>query len=340
MYRCTLLTLVARRSSSAVFNIYRDRVKLDSSSSNSYNDATAGEGTRSYYVTAVNAAGQSSPSNVISVLVDRTPPVVNNAAFSADPKSASQATDTLTAQVADPLVNNTASGIATAQYYDPVQEAWLPMTLNGGTATATITTFGATYPSGIYAFQVRTTDKAGNASQPTTAYLDVYNPSGGYTAGHGTITPDGSTSNPGDTLPAETGNNMRADFNFSIKYATSTDTTPTGSSIFTWGSSCNNPHSNCFTMTTDFGGAVVPAWLIVNTTASTATFQGSATLSQGTTSLGTSYPVRITTTSGAMTGVTSRYLLRIYPTGSNPDTAAPLYQASGDLTGGQVVLHG
>lgn len=298
------------------------------------------DGTYTVSGTAADRAGNTSTAATTAVDLDTTTPVVSSAFFSTDPKSVSQPADTLTTQLSDPVVNSASSGIETAQYYDPVQQAWLPMMLNGTTATATITTSATAYPSGMYAFKVRTTDNADNVSQPVTVYLDIYNPSRGYAAGHGTITPSGSTSNHGDTLPAETGNNVRADFNFTVKYATATDTTPSGSSIFTWGSNCNSPHSNCFSMTTDFSGAVVPSWFIVDTTTGTATFQGSATLSQGATNLGSGYPVRITTTSGPISGTTSNYLLQIYPAGSNPDTATPLYQASGDLMGGQVVMHG
>lgn len=322
------------------YNIYRDNALIGSSSTGSYTDNSAPEGTDSYYVTAVNPAGESSPSNAVAVLVDRTPPVVSGPSLTADPKSVSQSADILNAQVSDPLVNNSASGLASAQYYDPIQQVWLPMTLNGATATAAITFSATAYPSGIYPFEVRAADNAGNLSSPVTVYLDVYDPSGGHAAGHGTITPNSGTSNPGDTLPTESGGNPRADFNFTVKYAAPTDTTPSGSSIFTWGSNCNSPHSDCFSMTTDLSGAVVPSWLIVDATTYTATFQGSASLTQGTTSLGTGYPVRITTTSGAVTGATSHYLLQIYPIGSNPDVATPLYQASGDLIGGQIIVHG
>lgn len=58
------------------YNVYRDGTKIDSTTSASYTDTTAPEGTDSYYVTAVNGAGESSPSNTVTVLVDRTAPAI------------------------------------------------------------------------------------------------------------------------------------------------------------------------------------------------------------------------------------------------------------------------
>jgi hypothetical protein len=58
------------------YDVYRDGTKIDSSTSASYVDTSATDGTHSYYVTAVNAAGESSPSNTVSVLVDNTKPTI------------------------------------------------------------------------------------------------------------------------------------------------------------------------------------------------------------------------------------------------------------------------
>jgi hypothetical protein len=56
------------------YGIYRDGTKIDSTDNGSYTDNSAPEGTHEYYVTAVNSAGESSPSNTVNVLVDRTAP--------------------------------------------------------------------------------------------------------------------------------------------------------------------------------------------------------------------------------------------------------------------------
>ena len=79
---------------------------------------------------------------------------------------------------------------------------------------------------------------------------------------------------------------------------------------------------------------IAPAWLVQPMRAVSALLSAFPDIV-----LGTAFLVRITTFSGGATGVPSHYLLRIYPQGSNPDSATPLYQASGDLAGGQIVLH-
>lgn len=393
------------------YNIYRNGTNIGSTTNTTYTDNTAPEGTDTYDVTAVNASGESSPSNPpVSALVDRTAPTitytpnpinawynspttitfnctdntggsgvasysppqtesadgsyiltgtctdnagnsssvnvtvnidqtaptVSNVTLATDPLTVNQTT-TLSATVADNL-----SGVSKAEYYtgtDPGQGSGTAMSISSGSATATVGSFAA---AGMHTYYVRSEDNAGNWSNPTSVTLDVYNPSGGYAAGHGSIVPNGSTSNtnPGDTLPTETGNNLKANFDFTIKYASSSSTVPTGTSTFTWGSTCNNPHSDCFVVTTDT--TVAPSvgslsWLIVPGD-NTATFQGVAALSQGTTNLGNNFPVRVTVT-GTTTTSPGHYVLQVFNIGDNPDTAAPLYQASGDLIGGAVVMH-
>jgi hypothetical protein len=61
-----------------LYNVYRNNVKIDSTSTNSYSDMTAPEGDNTYYVTAVNT-GESSSSNSVYVTVDRTLPGVTYA---------------------------------------------------------------------------------------------------------------------------------------------------------------------------------------------------------------------------------------------------------------------
>jgi hypothetical protein len=59
-----------------LYSIYRDGNQIDSTSTTTYTDGTAPEGTDSYYVTALDQSGESGPSNDVNVLVDRTPPTV------------------------------------------------------------------------------------------------------------------------------------------------------------------------------------------------------------------------------------------------------------------------
>lgn len=395
------------------YNVYRNNggTPIGSTTSTTYSDTSAPEGTDSYYITAVNGSGESPASNTVGVLVDRTDPTitysvspmpnsagwnnssvtvsfscsdntggsgiascsspqtestdgqytltgyatdnagntssanvtinldqtaptVSSVALATDPLPVNQTT-TLSANVADNL-----SGVAKAEYYtgtDPGQGNGTPMTITNGVASATVGNYAT---AGMYTYYVRTEDNAGNWSMPMSVTLDVYNPTGGYTAAHGFVTPSGPTSNPGDTLPTESGNNLMATLDYTVKYVSSTSTLPTGTSTFTWGSTCNSPKSNCFVVTTDT--TVTPAigslsWLIVPGD-NTATFEGTATLSQGSTTIGTNYPIKVSVV-GTTTTTPGHYELQVYPTGSDPNTATPLYQASGDLTGGSVVMH-
>jgi fibronectin type 3 domain-containing protein len=250
------------------------------------------DGTYTLTGTATDNAGNSANVSA-TVKIDSTLPTVANVTLATDPLAVNNTT-TLSANVTD---NAGGSGISKAEYYtgtDPGAGNGTAMSLTGGTASATV---GSYATAGMHTYYVRAQDNAGNWSTPMSVTLDVYNPAGGYAAGHGSVVPNGPTSNtnPSDVLPTETGNNLKANFDFTVKYVNSTDTTPTGTSAFTWGSTCNNPHANCFVVTTDT--TVTPAigslaWLVVpgdNTT----TFQGTASVSQGSTSLGTNYPVRI-----------------------------------------------
>jgi streptogramin lyase len=320
-------------SGAASYNIYRNGTKVGSSTTATYTDNSAPEGTDTYYVTTVNSAGESSPSNSVSILVDRTPPTISNVTLAQNPL-ATGSTTSVSATVADNL-----SGIAKAEYYigkDPGQGNGTTMTISNGTATATVGPFST---AGIYTIYVRDQDSVGNWSQPVAVNADVYNPSSGYTAGHGFITPNGATSNPGDNLPAVSGPNVKATLDFTIKYASSTSTMPTGMSTFTWGSgNCKKTTNPCFVVTADT--SVNPnalSWLVVPGD-NTVTFQGIASVSLNGQTLGTDYVMRVNII--ATTDTTpGHYELQVYQAGSNPDTSTPVYQASGDLTGGAVLVH-
>lgn len=70
------LTWTASTTASS-YNVYRNGVKVGSSTTASFTDTSLpSDGTYSYYVTAVNASGESSSSNTISVLADTTPPTI------------------------------------------------------------------------------------------------------------------------------------------------------------------------------------------------------------------------------------------------------------------------
>ena len=60
------------------YNIYANGTVVGTSTTNSYIDNSPTSGSNTYYVTAVNGSGESSPSNTINVTVDNTAPVVTN----------------------------------------------------------------------------------------------------------------------------------------------------------------------------------------------------------------------------------------------------------------------
>ncbi|MDE2591008.1 MAG: hypothetical protein KGL95_15230, partial [Patescibacteria group bacterium] len=100
------------------YNIYRNGVKVGSSTTTTFSDSSAPEGVESYYVTAVNSGGESSPSNTVKVLVDRTPPMVSTVTLTPNPIRVNTTT-TLSATVTDAL-----SGVFKVEYYtgsDPGQ---------------------------------------------------------------------------------------------------------------------------------------------------------------------------------------------------------------------------
>ena len=71
-------TLTWNTSSGATgYSIYRDGTQIGSSTTATYTDTTAADGTHTYYVTATNSGGESSPSNTISVVVDTVRPTVS-----------------------------------------------------------------------------------------------------------------------------------------------------------------------------------------------------------------------------------------------------------------------
>ncbi len=264
------------------------------------------------------------------ISADMTAPSVTNATFSTNPKPVTQSSVVLSATVVDDI-----TGVSSVEYYNPVQQTWQTMTVSGTTASATVSTPDLAYPAGMYGFQIRATDNANNTSTPVTIYLDVYNPAGGYAAGHGFVEPNGATSDPGDNLPSVTGPHIEATFDFSLKYADANATVPTGKSTFTWGSNCNMPNNQCFSVTVDSLSV-----LVVPTGSTTGTFEGLATLRYAGQSQGSNYPVKVTVSEGSTPSDPDHYLLQVYAVGGSPNNSADkIYQASGDSAGGGIEVH-
>jgi hypothetical protein len=267
--------------------------------------------------------------------IDKTAPTLSNVAFTTNPLAVNTTT-TLSAQVGDAT-----SGVSRVEYFvdnlDPGAGNGTAMTVSSGVATTTV---GAYTTPGMHTYSVRVQDVAGNWGPTITINLDVYNPADSHAASHGFIDPGGATSdlNPGDYLPTVSGNNIKATIDLTLDYATPTATVPTGTSTFTWGpaanGNCKKTPNNCFVVE-----ATSVAWLVVPGNG-TADFQGLAnvSLNGSPVGLGSNYPFRVHLVDNDGTTFTEHYRLDVYPIGSDPDYAQPIYQASGDLTGGHVTL--
>jgi hypothetical protein len=177
----------------ASYNIYRDGVKLDSSTANSYTDIIATEGTHSYYVTAVDAGGESAPSNIVSVLVDRTPPVISYSLSPAPNGSGwnnSQVTVTFTCTdnaggagasvTAAVSIDQTPPEITAAASPAPNGTGWnnTPVTVTYACADALSGVASCPGPvtepaDGTYTLTGTAADKAGNTSAAVTTAVDL-----------------------------------------------------------------------------------------------------------------------------------------------------------------------
>ena len=58
------------------YNVYRNGTNIGSTTNTTYTDTAAPQGTDTYYITAVNSAGESGKSNTVSVLYDTAPPII------------------------------------------------------------------------------------------------------------------------------------------------------------------------------------------------------------------------------------------------------------------------
>ena len=95
----------------SAYNIYRDGAKIGVTADLSFTDNAAPEGTDSYYVTATDPGGiESSPSNSVSILVDRTAPTIT---YSVSPAANSNGWNNSAVTVTFTCADNTGgSGIA------------------------------------------------------------------------------------------------------------------------------------------------------------------------------------------------------------------------------------
>jgi hypothetical protein len=151
--------------------------------------------------------------------------------------------------------------------------------------------------------------------------LVVYDPSGGFATGGGWLVPGSATSDTGDALPG-LDSSSKANFGFVVKYQNGSSTVPAGNLQFDY--NVGSFHLKSAAM----------QWLVV-TNQNMAQFQGTATVNGSS----ATYPFSVQARDGDPTGQPDRFVIKIYPAGSDPNTTTPLYKASGDVQGGSIVIH-
>ncbi|MBI2039929.1 hypothetical protein HYT18_02555 [Candidatus Microgenomates bacterium] len=193
--------------------------------------------------------------------------------------------------------------------------------LSDGTTIINVTNGYTITQPGVYTLIVEATDSAGNTATET-RYFVVYNPSSGFASGSGVFTPGGQSSDLGDNLPG-LDNKSPARFGFVVKYNPGA-TTPDGQLEFQYRQGNFNLNSTGVD------------WLVIVNN-NWAKFQGNATIK----GLTGEYPFRVDARDGDFGGgnQSDRFIIKIWSPGANPDLADPIYKASGDLMGGNIVIH-
>ncbi|MFC1956542.1 hypothetical protein ACFLWZ_08555 [Chloroflexota bacterium] len=161
-----------------------------------------------------------------------------------------------------------------------------------------------------------------NGAQSTeTVLIVVYDPDAGFATGGGWIIPGKQgNSDPGDYLPNIDGES-KATFGFVVKYKKGVTEIPSDQLEFQYQVGDFNLHSGDYD------------WLVVTNT-NWAKFQGLATIN-GSEEL---YPFRADARDGDESQL-DRFIIKIWAPGANPDVDALIYKASGDLGGGNIVIH-
>jgi hypothetical protein len=107
------------------YSIHRNGTSIGSTTSTSYTDSSAPQGTNSYYVTAINSLGESGSSNTVNVAYDSTLPQItkftanDGSTFSRQntPYSSGVATQTINSNGSVTVGVNSAPGYADSGFY-------------------------------------------------------------------------------------------------------------------------------------------------------------------------------------------------------------------------------
>ncbi|MEE8372148.1 MAG: hypothetical protein V3R87_00225 [Dehalococcoidia bacterium] len=165
------------------------------------------------------------------------------------------------------------------------------------------------------------TDALGYQTTDST-FVVIYDPAAGFATGGGRIIPGSTTSDPGDLLPEIDGTSP-ASFGFVVKYKKGAST-PDGQLEFQYRQGDFNLHSSGM------------EWLVIVNN-NWAKFQGSATIS-GSDDV---FPFRVDARDGDFGGggQPDKFVIKVYAPEADPDNSDPIYKASGNLIGGNVMIH-
>lgn len=188
---------------------------------------------------------------------------------------------------------------------------------------------------GVYLIGLRAVDNSGNWSDLIQEYLVVNDATGLSVSGRRSVVPSLAS---GDVLPGLIASSQtdQAIFGLNVQYASS-GTIANNSNFkfsYTTGSGCNSQSAvNCHSTVIQ---SLSVSWLSMGgANNATATFSGSASVTvDGVT---TANPFTAQATDASLAGLGSDHLvLYVYPVGSNPSTATPIYRLSDNLAQGNI----
>jgi CSLREA domain-containing protein len=235
---------------------------------------------------------------------------------------------TVTGMTVAPVVARVGATVTTAaQFTDPGRLDTHAGTWSWGDGTTSLATIAETNGSGgatgshayaragLYSVTLTVSDDDAASGTATFASVVVYDPTAGWVTGGGWTTLAGSSSAPGDQLPGVPAG-TKAAFELTARYRTATGGTAAGSLEVAAG-----------TFRLRSTGV---DWLVVASPTS-AVLQGSASINGS----AQAYPFRAQLQDGPGA---DRIVLRIFAPGTNPDSAQPLWQLSGDIQG-EITIH-
>jgi hypothetical protein len=271
--------------------------------------------------------------NLQVVPPDTTPPNINSASFSVNPKPRTN-TSTLIITASDP----NGSGVRDGEYFigetDPGPGGGTHMNFNG---TDLRTDFGTDFVNGTYRINFRVRDNVGNWSAIRSEYLVVYS-DGLSLTGRRTIVPNFAL---GDVLPGlvATGQSDKAVFSFSAKYDSPGHIAGSSGFDFTYktGQCKGRQVSNCHSF--DLTGSTINWFFTTGTNESEGTFQGTAKLTVDGTTSTVLFQARVIDGNRQSPAGPDKLEFRIYEDGADPARAVPIYILnSGPLDQGDIKI--